>query len=136
VWLIGIPNAFNLLDNMDGLAASLATVSCALFAIDAFTIHPNHTFALVALATSFACLGFLPYNLRLRRPASVFMGDSGSQMLGFAVGPPGLASSWTVAGSKVATLLPPLAVLAVPLLDTPLVPVVRPLDGPAETEGG
>ena len=136
VWLLGITNAFNLLDNMDGLAASLATVSCALFAIDAFTIHPNHTFALVALATSFACLGFLPYNLRLRRPASVFMGDSGSQVLGFALGSLGLASSWTVAGSTVATLLLPLLVLAVPILDTTLVTVVRLLEGRPVTQGG
>ncbi len=136
VWLLGITNAFNLLDNMDGLAASLATVSCALFAIDAFTIHPNHTFALVALATCFACLGFLPYNLRLRRQASVFMGDSGSQVLGFALGSLGLASSWTVAGSTVATLLLPLLVLAVPILDTTLVTVVRLLEGRPVTQGG
>ena len=62
-WLIGITNAFNLLDNMDGLAASLATVACAFFAIDAFTTHPNHLIALLALGVCFGCLGFLPYNL-------------------------------------------------------------------------
>src|SRR5205814_4590824 len=113
VWLFGMTNAFNLLDNMDGLAASLATVSCAFFALDAFTIHPDHMVALLALGICFACLGFLPYNLRLRRPASVFMGDSGSQVLGFALASLSLAASWTVAGSTVATLLLPLLVLAV-----------------------
>ena len=136
VWLLGVTNAFNLLDNMDGLAASLATIACAFFAIDAFTIHPDHMIALVALAICFACLGFLPYNLRLRRPASVFMGDSGSQVLGFALGSLGLASSWTVAGSTVATLLLPLLVLAVPILDTTLVTVVRLLEGRPVTQGG
>ena len=136
VWLLGVTNAFNLLDNMDGLAASLATIACAFFAIDAFTIHPDHMVALVALAVCFACLGFLPYNLRLRRPASVFMGDSGSQVLGFALGSLGLASSWTVAGSTVATLLLPLLVLAVPILDTTLVTVVRLLEGRPVTQGG
>jgi UDP-GlcNAc:undecaprenyl-phosphate GlcNAc-1-phosphate transferase len=136
VWLLGMTNAFNLLDNMDGLAASLATVACAFFAIDAFTIHPDHTIALLALGICFACLGFLPYNLRLRRPASVFMGDSGSQVLGFALGSLGLASSWTVAGSTVATLLLPLLVLAVPILDTTLVTVVRLLEGRPVTQGG
>jgi UDP-GlcNAc:undecaprenyl-phosphate GlcNAc-1-phosphate transferase len=127
-WLLGMTNAFNLLDNMDGLAASLATVSCAFFAVDAFTIHPDHMVALLALSICFACLGFLPYNLRLRRPASVFMGDSGSQVLGFALGSLGLAASWNVAGSTVATLLLPLLVLAVPILDTTLVTVVRLLE--------
>jgi UDP-GlcNAc:undecaprenyl-phosphate GlcNAc-1-phosphate transferase len=135
-WLLGMTNAFNLLDNMDGLAASLATVSCAFFAIDAFTIHPDNMIALLALAICFACLGFLPYNLRLRGPASVFMGDSGSQVLGFALGSLGLASAWTVAGSTVATLLLPLLVLAVPILDTTLVTVVRLLEGRPVTQGG
>ena len=128
-WLIGMTNAFNLLDNMDGLAASLATIACAFFAVDAFTIHPNHMIAVLALGICSGCLGFLPYNLRLRRPASVFMGDSGSQLLGFSLGALGLASSWTVAGSTVATLLLPLLVLGVPLLDTTLVTVVRLLEG-------
>jgi len=136
VWLLGMTNAFNLLDNMDGLAASLATVACAFFAIDAFTIHPDHTIALLSLGICFACLGFLPYNLRLRRPASVFMGDSGSQVLGFSLGSLGLASSWTVAGSTVATLLLPLLVLAVPILDTTLVTIVRLLEGRPVTQGG
>jgi len=135
-WLIGMTNAFNLLDNMDGLAASLATIACAFFAVDAFTIHPSHMIAVLALGICFGCLGFLPYNLRLRRPASVFMGDSGSQLLGFSLGALGLASSWTVAGSTVATLLLPLLVLAVPLLDTTLVTVVRLLEGRPVTKGG
>jgi len=135
-WLIGMTNAFNLLDNMDGLAASLATVGCAFFAIDAYTTHPNHMIALLSLGVCFGCLGFLPYNLRLRGRATVFMGDSGSQVLGFALGALGLASSWTVAGSTVATLLLPLLVLAVPILDTTLVTVVRLLEGRPVTQGG
>ena len=77
-------NAFNLLDNMDGLAATLAAIACAFFAIDAYTVHPSHLVAVLALGICFACIGFLPYNLRLRRPAAVFMGDSGGQVLGFA----------------------------------------------------
>ena len=129
-------NAFNLLDNMDGLAATLAAIACAFFAIDAFTVHPSHLIATLSLGLCFACLGFLPYNLRLRRPAAVFMGDSGSQLLGFALASLGLASSWTVAGSTVATLLLPLLVLAVPILDTTLVTVVRLLEGRPVTQGG
>jgi len=136
VWLVGMTNAFNLLDNMDGLAATLAAIACAFFAVDAYTVHPSHLVALLSLAICFACVGFLPYNLRLSRPASVFMGDSGAQVLGFALAALGLASSWTVAGSTVATLLLPVLVLAVPILDTTLVTVVRLLEGRPVTRGG
>ncbi len=136
VWLIGMTNAFNLLDNMDGLAATLAAIACTFFAVDAFTVHPNHLVAALSLGICFACLGFLPFNLRLRRPAAVFMGDSGSQVLGFGLASLGLAASWTVAGSTVATLLLPILVLAVPILDTTLVTVVRLLEGRPITRGG
>src|SRR5262245_14802305 len=136
LWIVGMTNAFNLLGNMDGLAATLAALACTFFAIDAFTVGENHMIGLVALGVAFGCLGFLPYNFRLRGPALVFMGDSGSQVLGFAVGSLGLASAWTVAGSTVATLLLPLLILAVPILDTTLVTVVRLLEGRPISEGG
>jgi UDP-GlcNAc:undecaprenyl-phosphate GlcNAc-1-phosphate transferase len=136
VWLVGMTNAFNLLDNMDGLAATLAAIACAFFAIDAFTVDPSHLVALVALGVCFGCLGFLPYNLRLRGPAAVFMGDSGSQVLGFTVGALGLATAWTVAGSTAATLLLPILILAVPILDTSLVTIVRLLEGRPVSQGG
>src|SRR5438067_10096196 len=136
LWFVGMTNAFNLLDIMVGLAATLAAIACAFFAIDAFTVDPSHLVALVSLAVCFACVGFLPFNLRLRGPAAVFMGDSGSQVLGFVLGALGLASSWTVAGSTVATLLLPILVLAVPILDTTLVTVVRLLEGLPVTRGG
>src|SRR6185437_14069981 len=129
-------NAFNLLDNMDGLAATLAAIACGFFAIDAYRTHPSHLIATLSLGICFACLGFLPYNLRLRGPAAVFMGDSGSQVLGFTLAALGLASSWTVAGSTVATLLLPILVLAVPILDTTLVTIVRLLEGRPVTHGG
>jgi UDP-GlcNAc:undecaprenyl-phosphate/decaprenyl-phosphate GlcNAc-1-phosphate transferase len=136
IWLVGMTNAFNLLDNMDGLAATLAVIACAFFAIDAYTVDPNDLVALVSLGIALGCVGFLPYNLRLRSPAAVFMGDSGSQVLGFAVGALGLATAWTVAGSTVATLLLPILVLAVPLLDTTLVTTVRLLEGRPISQGG
>ena len=136
LWIVGMTNAFNLLDNMDGLAATLAAIACAFFAIDAFTVDNNHLVALVALGTCLGCVGFLPYNLRLRGPAAVFMGDSGSQVLGFTVGALGLDTAWTVAGSTFATILLPLLILAVPILDTSLVTIVRLLEGRPVSQGG
>jgi len=136
VWLVGMTNAFNLLDNMDGLAATLAAIAFTFFAIDAVTIHPNDTILALALAGGLACVGFLPFNLRRNSPALVFMGDSGSQLLGFALAAMGLSASWKVAGSTVATLLLPILVLAVPILDTSLVTVVRLLEGRPIYQGG
>ena len=136
VWLVGITNAFNLLDNMDGLAASLATVAAATFAIDAATEHPNPTTLVLALALGAACLGFLPLNLRPGRGAHIFMGDAGSQLLGYLLAVLGLATSWTTAGTTVATMLLPLLVLAVPILDTTLVTVRRLAERRPVTQGG
>ncbi|HEX6663612.1 MAG TPA: hypothetical protein VF025_08050 [Gaiellaceae bacterium] len=136
LWLVGMTNAFNLLDNMDGLAATLAGIAAIFFAIDALTVHKNNAVLALALSVAFACAGFLPFNLRAGKPAAVFMGDSGSQVLGFALAAMGLSASWKVAGTTVATLLLPILVLAVPILDTTLVTVVRLLDGRPVYQGG
>jgi UDP-GlcNAc:undecaprenyl-phosphate/decaprenyl-phosphate GlcNAc-1-phosphate transferase len=135
-WLVGITNAFNLLDNMDGLAATLAAIACGYFAIDAATEHPNDTVLVLSLGLGLACAGFLPFNLRPGRGAHVFMGDSGSQVLGFALASFALASSWTVAGTTVATVLLPLLILAIPILDTTLVTIVRLAQRRPVSQGG
>jgi UDP-GlcNAc:undecaprenyl-phosphate GlcNAc-1-phosphate transferase len=136
LWLVGITNAFNLLDNMDGLAATLAVVACAYFAIDALTEHENEVVLALAIALGLACLGFLPFNLRPRRGAAVFMGDSGSLVIGFGLASLALSASWTVAGTTVATILLPLLVLAIPILDTTLVTIARLVEKRPVTQGG
>src|SRR5205085_10917965 len=87
-------------------------------------------------AAALACMGFLPFNLRRHGKALVFMGDSGSQVLGFTLAALGLSASWKVAGTTVATLLLPILVLAVPILDTTLVTVARLLEGRPISQGG
>jgi UDP-GlcNAc:undecaprenyl-phosphate/decaprenyl-phosphate GlcNAc-1-phosphate transferase len=136
IWLVGMTNAFNLLDNMDGLAATLAAIAALFFAIDAVTVHESDAVLALSIAIAAACAGFLPFNLRAGRAASVFMGDSGSQVLGFALAALGLTASWKVAGTTVATLLLPILILAVPILDTTLVTVARLLDGRPVYQGG
>ncbi len=136
VWLVGMTNAFNLLDNMDGLAASLATIAATFFAIAAAWKNPDRLVLVVSLALALACLGFLPFNLRPGRRALAFMGDSGSQVIGFTLAALGLAASYTAAASTVATLILPILVLAVPILDTTLVTIVRLLDGRPISQGG
>ena len=90
----------------------------------------------MSLALACAVAGFLPFNLRPGRPALAWMGDSGSQLIGFTLAALGLASSYTVATSTVATLVLPVLVLAVPILDTTLVTIVRLLDGRPVSQGG
>ena len=136
LWLVGITNAFNLLDNMDGLAATLAAIACAYYALDAVTEHPDRSVLVLALALGLALVGFLPFNLRPGRSAAVFMGDSGSQVIGFALAALALSSSWKVAGTTLATTVLPLLVLAIPILDTTLVTVVRLLERRPVTQGG
>lgn len=136
IWLVGMTNAFNLLDNMDGLAATLAGIAFVFFAIDAVTVHPSDTVLVISLAGALACGGFLPFNLRPHGKALVFMGDSGSQVLGFTLGALGLAASWKLAGTTIATFLLPILVLAVPILDTGLVTIVRLLEGRPVYQGG
>src|ERR671922_510983 len=72
LWLVGMTNAFNLLDNMDGLAATMAAIACAYFAVDASTTHDNRLVLVLALAVGLACAGFLPFNLRPGKAAAFF----------------------------------------------------------------
>jgi UDP-GlcNAc:undecaprenyl-phosphate GlcNAc-1-phosphate transferase len=136
LWLVGMTNAMNLLDNMDGVAATLAAVGCGLFAIDASGAHPSRVVLVFALAVGCACLGFLPFNLRPGRTAAMFMGDSGSQVLGFALGSLALLSTWKAAAPSLAAVLLPVFVLAIPILDTTLVTVMRLLRGRPLYAGG
>ena len=136
VWLIGMTNAFNLLDHMDGIAATVAGIACAYFAIDAVTVHSNDLVLVLSLAVACACAGFLPFNIRRRKPAAVFLGDSGSQVVGFSLAAIALAASWKAAAPSLATVLLPILVLAVPIVDTALVTVVRALEGRPIHVGG
>jgi UDP-GlcNAc:undecaprenyl-phosphate/decaprenyl-phosphate GlcNAc-1-phosphate transferase len=136
VWLVGMTNAFNLLDNMDGLAGSLAVIAAAFFACDAWLQDEPRLVLVASVALGAAILGFLPFNLRPGKRALAWMGDSGSQVIGFTLAALGLASSYTVASSTVATLVLPVLVLAVPILDTTLVTIVRLLEGRPVSQGG
>ncbi len=118
LWLVGITNAINLLDNMDGLAAGVT----ALIALTLAVLHGlDSSSGLLCMAVAGACLAFLIYNLH---PARVFMGDCGSMLLGTLVG--GLGLSLLSERSAVATALAlPLVVFVVPLWETLLVVFAR-----------
>lgn len=132
-WLVGITNALNLLDNIDGLAGGVAAIG-ALFLV--YLCHaagqPDHATLCAALCG--AAVGFLVFNFN---PASIFMGDCGSLLLGFFLA--GMALTNTQPGTRrnlVAVLLVPVLLLLLPIVDTTLVTVSRKLAGRPISTGG
>ena len=132
VWIVAVVNAFNLMDNQDGAATTVAAVSAggiALLSLD------SGTEALTALAVSLcgACVGFLHFNLT--RPARIFLGDGGSMLLGFLVAL--LAMRTTEAsGTEGIEILPAILLVGLPLLDMALVMVSRTRRGLSVVTGG
>ena len=123
LWIVSITNAFNFLDNMDGLTAGMTIIVQLLLALMA--LHGNHlpaaTLSLVLVGTT---AGFLLYNFP---PASIFMGDAGGLFLGFITGSLSalLSHSFSQAGAPIPYLLAPLAILMVPIYDLISVILIR-----------
>lgn len=132
-WLIGITNAINLLDNMDGLASGIAIIAATFLAIS-FINTGQYAEALMTATFAVALLGFLVYN---SNPASIFMGDCGSMFVGFFLASSALVN---VSGGRSRSLLPvlavPILVLFIPIFDTTFVTVLRKLSGRAASQGG
>lgn len=132
-WLIGITNAINLLDNMDGLAAGIALIAAGSLAIG-FGLNGQADELLLISIFIGALLGFLVFNFN---PASIFMGDCGSMFVGFL-----LASSVLMgqAGGRsrgiFSILAVPVLILFVPIFDTTLVTVIRKIWGRKASQGG
>ena len=148
-WIVGITNAFNLLDNMDGLSAGIGTIACIFSFLLVVLIDPElilkptslvgqqlhlQSLSQTSIILAGALIGFLFYNFN---PASIFMGDAGSLFLGF------LVSGLTIAdvGRKVPVhlffvLLIPALILIIPIFDTSLVTIMRKFNGKAISQGG
>ena len=132
-WLIGITNAINLLDNMDGLAAGIAVIASLSLAV-AFGVNGQTKELLLVSVFIGALLGFLIFNFN---PASIFMGDSGSMFVGFL-----LASSVLIGQSGgrsrgiFSILAVPVLILFVPIFDTTFVTILRKLWGRKASQGG
>jgi UDP-GlcNAc:undecaprenyl-phosphate GlcNAc-1-phosphate transferase len=133
--LVAAMNSFNLLDNIDGLAAGTAAIAAGTLALTTLFVG-DFALRLLACAVAGACLGFLPLNYRLRRPAALFMGDSGALFLGLVVGATALLATPGGAGGVSATVVAPLLILALPILDTSLVILVRLAEGRPIWQGG
>ncbi|MCB8929358.1 MAG: undecaprenyl/decaprenyl-phosphate alpha-N-acetylglucosaminyl 1-phosphate transferase [Ardenticatenaceae bacterium] len=120
VWLAGISNAINFLDNMDGLSAGVSGVAAAFITLLGLQ---NDQFLVSGLAAAVlgACLGFLRFNFK---PAQIFMGDAGALFLGFLLALLGLQLRFP-ANSNFVTWMVPIFILGLPIFDTTLVVVSR-----------
>ncbi len=133
LWLIGITNALNLLDNMDGLAAGIASVAALVLAV-LFSLAGNLVGFGAAMALAGATGGFLVFNFK---PARIFMGDSGSLFLGYMIAGLSLMAQASAPGlTPLTVVIVSALVLAVPILDTMLVTIVRKGNGRAVSQGG
>jgi UDP-GlcNAc:undecaprenyl-phosphate GlcNAc-1-phosphate transferase len=132
LWVVGITNALNLLDNMDGLSAGVAAISSLTTFIFSL-IQGLPEVSVLSLALLGASLGFLVFNFN---PARIFMGDCGSLFLGFLLASTTILGSWEQASNLFAILAIPSLALGVPIFDTLLVTVSRLLSGRNIAVGG
>ncbi len=132
VWLIGITNAFNLLDNMDGLSAGIAGIAGSMLFVHN-AVQGDVSLAILGLIVAGAAAGFLIHNFH---PATIFMGDCGSMTFGFALAGLALMGARGVASDLFLALLVPIAILGLPIFDTSLVTIVRRVNGRPVTLGG
>ena len=131
-WLVGITNAINLLDNMDGLAGGISLISSVFLGIT-FLLNGQTSEAILPALLGGAVLGFLLFNFN---PASIFMGDSGSMFLGFMLAGTALLADTARFRSLTSVLLTPVLILMIPIFDTCFVTIARKLSGRPISQGG
>jgi UDP-GlcNAc:undecaprenyl-phosphate/decaprenyl-phosphate GlcNAc-1-phosphate transferase len=131
LWIVGMTNAFNMLDNMDGLAASVGLIASLLFCAVQVIVGDLFVPA-VLLVLAGALGGFLVHN---RAPARLFMGDAGSNFLGFLLGTLTVVGTFTREPYSRCSVLAPLLVMAVPLYDMCSVIVIRLREGRSPFKG-
>lgn len=135
IWLVGVTNAVNMLDNMDGLAAGVAAIAALSLAVN-FYLNGQTFEAMMLAGFCGALAGFLLYN---HNPASIFMGDCGSMFVGFLLASMALLNAQGGGGrsrSVIAVLAVPVLVLCIPIFDTTFVTLMRKLAGRAASQGG
>lgn len=115
LWIVGLTNAFNFFDGMDGLAAGLGVLIASFLAAAAFQ-GGEPAAGRVALALAGGCLGFLPFNFRPGKAAAVFLGDAGSTVIGFVLATLAVHGEWSESRPLVSFLCP-ILIFWVPIFD-------------------
>lgn len=128
IWIVGVTNAFNLIDGLDGLAAGVSFISAVSIFIVAI-LNNRIDAAVLLIILCGAILGFLPYNFN---PASIFMGDTGSQMLGFLLA--AISIKGAVKSAAALSIVVPIIALGIPIYDTLFAMIRRKINGKPITQ--
>lgn len=127
LWIVGITNAMNFADGMDGLAAGLGAVISSFLGITAFQTN-QPLMGWIALAMLGSCLGFLPYNFRPRGQALIFLGDSGSIFIGFTLAALAVKGEWSNS-NPIVSFAAPLLIFWILIFDMSYITVERIITG-------
>lgn len=125
IWVIGITNAFNLIDGLDGLSAGLGFIACVTMTAASY-LSGKVEFEVITLTIILAAaiLGFLPYNFN---PASIFMGDTGAQLIGFLLA--AISMKGAIKSASAIVLAVPILALGLPIYDTLFAIIRRKVNG-------
>ena len=123
LWIVGITNAFNFFDGMDGLATGLAIILAFFMGVVAFQTN-QPVLGWVAVALVGACLGFLPYNFKPGAPATIFLGDAGSTFLGFTLACLAVKGNWAD-GKPIVSVSTPILIFGILIYDMVYMTVER-----------
>lgn len=127
LWIVGITNSMNFFDGMDGLAAGLSVITAFFMGVVAF-MSGQPVLGMMAMAILGSSLGFLPYNLRVKGPATIFLGESGSTFLGFFLSSLAIKSEWSE-NNPLVSLTVPILIFAIFIYDTIYITVSRIMEG-------
>ncbi|MFA5100306.1 MAG: MraY family glycosyltransferase [Candidatus Omnitrophota bacterium] len=128
IWIVGLTNAYNYLDGLDGLASGSATVNLFFFAVILYSMG-QYALGLISVVLAASCLGFLPYNLH--KTNKIFLGEAGSTFLGFMLACIAIQGSW--AEDSIVRLFVPIFILGVPIFDMIFTTIMRVKEGKVKT---
>jgi UDP-GlcNAc:undecaprenyl-phosphate GlcNAc-1-phosphate transferase len=131
MWIVGITNAMNFFDGMDGLATGLSAIIALFIGIVSFqTDQPFMGW--IAIAVLGSCLGFLPFNFRLRKPAAIFLGDAGSTFLGFVLSALAIKGYWAH-NRPIVSFATPILIFWLLIFDMTYITIERVITGKVRT---
>lgn len=131
VWIIGITNSMNFIDGMDGLASGVAAIIALFMGIVAYqTDQPFMGW--IAIAMMGSCLGFIPFNFGLNRPAAIYLGDAGSTFIGFILAALAIKGHWAD-NSRIVSFSAPVLIFWVLIYDMSYITIERVVTGKVRT---
>jgi UDP-GlcNAc:undecaprenyl-phosphate GlcNAc-1-phosphate transferase len=131
IWIVGITNAMNFFDGMDGLATGLSAIIAMFIGIVSFQTHQPFM-GWIAIAVLGSCLGFFPYNFRPKQPAAIFLGDAGSTFLGFILAGLAIKGYWAD-NMPIVSFATPTLIFWVLIFDMTYITVERIITGKVKT---